>query len=350
MPRMPIIPMFFFAVLLAVLPARFALAHGAPIPSYDASAANPAEAARMFLDSLDAAGRETATLNLSDPTRATTWSNLPAGSVPRPGVRLGDLSDEQWDLLFRFLSASLSAEGYRAVGETIAAEAALESDPNAKRFKWSPDNYWLAFFGEPSAEGQWGFHFGGHHLAFNLALEGSRILGMSPTFVGTEPSNFVLDGVRYEPVARMHQAGTAVLNALDDERRSEAVPSWFSRIPRNLATGPGKDGVIPEMEGSHVKDWSANQRELLLAAMREWVNLQPAENASARMERLTEELDETYFLWMGPADGSDDNYFRIQGPSVVIELLWQGAVGAESEGHYHTIYRDPTNEYGGQMK
>ena len=334
---------------LAVFPAQSAFAREALIPPRVESDLIPNETAREFLDSLNNAERQTAILKIDDPSR-TKWSNLPAGSVPRPGLRVGDLTDPQWALLFRFIASALSAEGYRAAGETLAAEAALADDPNASRFKWSPDNYWLAFFGEPSATEEWGFHFGGHHLALNVALTGGRVSGISPTFVGTEPSNFILEGVRFEPVGRMHQAGMAVLNSLNESQKDDAIPSWFSRIPRNLATGPGKDGVIPETEGSHVKDWTQPQKDLLLAAMGQWVNLQPSENASARMERLTGELDETYFLWMGPADGSDNNYFRIQGPSIVIELLWQGAVGAESEGHYHTIYRDPTNEYGGQLK
>ena len=33
---------------------------------------------------------------------------------------------------------------------------------------------------------------------------------------------------------------------------------------------------------------------------------------------------------------------RIQGPTLIIELASRGS----SLGHYHTIYRDPTLEYG----
>ena len=338
-----------FFLALVVLSTQGAFARETLMPPRVESDLIPTDTAQALLDSLSDAQRETAILKIDDTAR-TKWSNLPAGNVRRPGLRLGDLTDSQWALLFRFLSSALSAEGYRATEETLAAEAALAAAPQAERFQWSPDNYWLAFFGTPSATKEWGFHFGGHHLALNVALKRGRIAGISPTFVGTDPSNFILEGVRFEPVARMHQAGMAVLNSLDKAQKKDAIPSGLSRIPRRLATGPGKDGVIPDKEGSHVKDWTAPQRELLLAAMEEWVNLQPKENALARMGRLAKELDETYFLWMGPADGSDDNYFRIQGPSVVIELLWRGTVGVENKGHYHTIYRDPTNEYGGQMK
>ena len=51
------------------------------------------------------------------------------------------------------------------------------------------------------------------------------------------------------------------------------------------------------------------------------------------------------FAWHGPADGSGAIYYRIQGPTLLIEFSAQGALGAAG-GHYHSIYRNPTNEYG----
>ena len=340
-------PLLFAAMFALLPPAQIAAAHGAPIPEYNQASSLPAAAAQAFLDSLSPAEKAAAMLDLKDPARANGWSNLPASSVRRPGIRAGDLSDPQWDLMFKFLSAALSPRGYQAAADAIAAEAILESNPRAARLQWSPDNYWLAFFGEPSESGKWGWQFGGHHLAFNMALEGNKNLGISPTFVGAEPANFTLQGKQYQPVARMHQAGTAVYEALDENQQSDA--RLFFGV-RDLETGPGEDGNIPDTKGSPVKEWSDAQRELLTKAIGEWVRMQPDENAEKRMKVLTEQLDETYFAWNGPVDASDDNYFRIQGPSVIIELLWQGAVGVDSEGHYHTIYRDPTNEYGTQLQ
>jgi len=37
-------------------------------------------------------------------------------------------------------------------------------------------------------------------------------------------------------------------------------------------------------------------------------------------------------------------YFRVQGPTLVIEYAPQGSVG-----HVHTIYRDPANDYGATL-
>ena len=337
----------FVAVAFALSPsAQMAAAHGAPIPEAVQSSTPPVAAARAFLDSLSPAEKTTAVMDINHPARAK-WSNLPAGIVQRAGIRLGDLSDTQWELVFKFLSAALSPQGYQAAGDTIAAEEILKSDSSAGRLQWSPDNYWLAFFGEPSQNEKWGWAFGGHHLAFNLALEGNKVVSMSPTFVGTEPANFTLNGKQYQPLLRAHQAGTAVYAALNEKQQSDAR-LFFGM--RDLETGPGEDGNIPTLKGSAVKEWSETQRELLIGTVAEWVKMQPDENAEKQMKTIASQLDETYFVWHGPIDASDDNYFRIQGPSVIIEMLWQGAVGAESEGHYHSIYRNPTNEYGMQLQ
>jgi len=45
--------------------------------------------------------------------------------------------------------------------------------------------------------------------------------------------------------------------------------------------------------------------------------------------------------WSGPTTNGSAAYFRIQGPTLVIEYAPQGSVD-----HIHTIYRDPTNDYG----
>ena len=78
-------------------------------------------------------------------------------------------------------------EGADLVQGVIAAEGILSDTSRAPRFGWSPDNYWLAFFGEPSADGDWRWQFGGHHLAINVAVTGGS-MSMSPSFIGIEPA------------------------------------------------------------------------------------------------------------------------------------------------------------------
>ena len=123
------------------------------------------------------------------------WSNLPARFVTRAGISVGDLSDDQRKLLFDFLASSLGEEGYQSVKEVMAAEAFLSGDWLLSRLmKWAPENYWISFYGTPSAVSPWGWQFGGHHLALNLSVESNRVKTMSPSFVGTEPAILATTG------------------------------------------------------------------------------------------------------------------------------------------------------------
>ena len=120
-----------------------------------------AAAAVRFLEMLEPAQARVAVLPPDSP-RIANWSNLPARITrfERNGVRAGDLRDTQRAALFDFLSTALSREGADLVQGVIAAEGILSDTSPAPRFGWSPDNYWLAFFGEPSADGDWRWQFG----------------------------------------------------------------------------------------------------------------------------------------------------------------------------------------------
>ena len=86
------------------------------------------------------------------------------------------------------------------------------------------------------------------------------------------------------------------------------------------------------------------QQDMLLDLAREWVGILNDEGATARMAEIKSNLAKTYFAWSGPTTNGSVAYFRIQGPTVVIEYAPQKSVD-----HIHTIYRDPTNDYGARL-
>jgi len=75
--------------------------------------------------------------------------------------------------------------------------------------------------------------------------------------------------------------------------------------------------------------------------VREWVGIMNDAYAEPRVIEVRSNLRDTYFAWSGPTENGSAAYFRIQGPTLVIEYAPQGGVD-----HIHTIYRDPTNDYG----
>jgi hypothetical protein len=70
--------------------------------------------------------------------------------------------------------------------------------------------------------------------------------------------------------------------------------------------------------------------------------------ARSGRRRVQAALGETYFAWYGPTTPGSAVYFRVTGPTIVIEYAAQGpgaGGGARAPSHIHGIYRDPTNDY-----
>jgi hypothetical protein len=91
------------------------------------------------------------------------------------------------------------------------------------------------------------------------------------------------------------------------------------------------------------------QRGMLLDVIAEWAGIVHESAAAARMAELKADIHATWFAWSGPttaAAGSNISaYYRIQGPHLVIEYAPQ-QMGGDPSMHVHTMYRDPTNDYG----
>jgi hypothetical protein len=90
---------------------------------------------------------------------------------------------------------------------------------------------------------------------------------------------------------------------------------------------------------------------MLLDLAHEWVGILNDEAAAAKMAEIKANLLETWLAWSGPTTPGSAAYFRIQGPTLLIEYSPQrlrGSNGLDTT-HIHTIYRDPTNDYGERL-
>jgi hypothetical protein len=62
------------------------------------------------------------------------------------------------------------------------------------------------------------------------------------------------------------------------------------------------------------------------------------------MAEIKSTITDTYFAWSGPTKDGSAAYFRVQGPTLVIEYAPQGTTD-----HIHTVIRDPSNDYGQKL-
>jgi hypothetical protein len=358
-------------VLLGAVAAAAAAAaqRGAGTPAAAAATATPAaateaivSAAQAVVKSLDDAGRARLQFPFEGPQR-TRWSNLPTGIFERQGLRMGDLTPAQRGTVDALLRVALSADGYRKVTDIIRAEEVLRTSgrgtprgvaprgagpggaPGGGRGQgggvvFGEDEYYLAFLGTPSTKAPWLLQFGGHHLAINLTLAGSQAT-MAPSLPAAQPAIYSFEGREIRPLGRENDKAFALMNTLDEKQRGQAILG--SRVA-DLVLGAGQDGRVIQPEGLPVSALSPAQQDMVLELVREWAGIMNDAFAAPRMAEIRASLPQTYFAWSGPTTAGSAAYFRVQGPTLVIEYAPQGGVD-----HIHTIYRDPTNDYGAKF-
>ena len=298
-------------------------------------------AANAFLDTLTADERNAVLFDFSDTAQRQLWSNLPEGLFQRDGLMWGNLDEDSQQAWLGVLQAILSDSGYEQVYGEWHADDALAGGGGGLTF--GSDYYWVAVIGEPSETDAWQFQFGGHHITVNATIKGSDI-SLTPSFIGVQPAVYDSEGNEIRPLGTIEDDAYALVGSLDDTQTSTAV---LGDTLIDLVLGPGQDGKTIENQGIAGADLTDEQKTLLLSLITHYGGLVNDEDAAARMAELTAELDDTYFAWYGPTDPSDTSglYFRVTGPSIVIEYSGQ-QMGGSATDHIHGIYRDPTNDYG----
>jgi hypothetical protein len=306
-------------------------------------------AAQAVVKTLDEAGRGKVQFPFEGPQK-TRWSNLPTGIFARQGLRLGDLTPPQRAAVNDLLQAALSPDGYRKVTEIIRGDEMLRAGggggaPAGRGGRggglvFGEAEYYLAYLGTPSTAAPWMLQFGGHHLAINLTMAGSQAT-MAPSLPAAQPATYTFEGREIRPLGKENDKAFALINALDEKQRGQAVLG--SRVA-DLVLGPGQDGRVIQPEGLRASAMSPAQQEMLLEIVREWAGIMTDAFAAPRMAEIRGNLPQTWFAWSGPTTNGSAAYFRIQGPTLVIEYAPQGSVD-----HIHTIYRDPTNDYGAKL-
>ena len=308
------------------------------VPAADLKTTAVVAAAEAFLDTLTPEQRDLALFDLGDNAQRTNWSNFPPPIVSRDGMMTGDMTTEQHDALFALLAEILSEDGYQNVLWQLAAEDTLSSGSRGLQF--GSEYYYVSFIGEPALDEPWMLQFGGHHLAINATVYGPHIT-FSPTLTGGQPLHITYEGEDVLITQAELTAADDLLTSLSDEQRALAVRS-NSKI--NLVLGPGEDDVTLAPEGIRATDLTPDQRQLLLTLISKRVGLMNSDDATAKMAQIDAELDDTWFGWWGPQDAIGAAYYRITGPSLVIEYSPEDN-GLEND-HAHNMYRDPSNDYG----
>jgi hypothetical protein len=287
---------------------------------------------RAFLSSLSDAVLQKALFRFSDEERFD-WHYVPRS---RRGVPLGDLNEHQTSLLHSFLRANLGAAGY------AKAAGVIELEPLLGRLEGSsfrnPARYYFSLFGDPAAA-PWSWRFEGHHLSLNVAHTPSGT-SYTPMFIGANPAR-VPGGARagWQLLRDEEDRGRALLQSLDGAQRAQAIIS--ARAPFDIVTGTKRSFRLQEFEGLAASAMTERQRQALLELVRVYVRSAPQPAADAEIEKIRRAgIEKLHFAWAGGAQPGQRHYYRIHGPTMLIEY-------DNTDGnHIHTVWRNPHGDFG----
>lgn len=302
-----------------------------------------AAAARAFLSSLPPDLRSQARFPMDSDERHD-WHFVPRS---RKGASLQELDDGQAELIGPLLATALSPEGLLLARGVIKHENILRDIETARGIDASrrdPGLYYTTVFGEPSTRAPWGWRFEGHHLSLNVTTLPGHAPLIGPVFVGANPAT-VPSGPQsgFRLLAVEEDLGRALVTLLPDTRRRIAVIRETAFA--DIVTGNDRE-VKLESQGLPAGEMNDAERQ----ALRNLIELYTARfvgdaerDVLARLDRAG--FEKVRFAWAGGLQPGQPHYYRVHGPTLLIEYdnTQNGA------NHIHTVYRDLERDFGGDL-
>jgi hypothetical protein len=329
----------------------------APIPESAAPApgsefgAITREAALAFLGSLPDSTRPVATLPFDQDERRR-WFFVPTSLVPggRHGLPLERMTPAQRDAAWRLLETALSPNGFvtaRAIAENESLLHRIENEnpPSGQRLIRDPLHYWVSIFGTPGDEEPWGWRFEGHHLSVNVTRGGPDGTSVTPLFMGANPHRVPSGptaGARL--LAREEDVARELLALFDPAQRARAIAGDTTH--REILTR--NDPVARQLptQGLPAAEMTAPQRAKLRELLEVYAHRLTPTHARQQLARIDEVgFERLYFVWSGSTDIGRAHYYRIHGPTVLVEY----DNSQNNANHSHTVWRDLENDFGGDL-
>lgn len=285
--------------------------------------ADMAEAGRRFL----AVAPSTARFAVES-GEATRWHWTNTRLFPRNGASLAAMGPQQRRAAMALLDASASAEGASRARQIMALQSLIRGDPL---------NFFVSVFGEPG-DPLWGWRLEGHHLSLHHRVAGDAV-SAAPFFLGARP-NRGADGRR--PLGAIQDAAHRFLLDMPPEVRRQAQVSTQIRGFMRHATGNAVRATPPPPEGVPVGALGAAGETAAQEIAAAYLASLPERAAARALERIGEAGWETVrFSWRGPAAVDERHYWRLQGPTFVLE--WDDT--RHGGDHIHSVWRDYTADF-----
>lgn len=306
------------------------------------SAAAMADGANKFLASLSPEQKAKATFGFDDEQRFD-WHFIPRD---RKGIPLKDLNEGQRKLAMELMKTGLGTSGYQKATTIVSLEPILaQLEGPQRRFPRDPELYYFSIFGTPAAKNVWGWRVEGHHISLNFTVVKGELVSNTPLFFGANPAE-VKQGPQQglRALAGEEDRGRDLVKALDEKQRAAAT--FDQTAPGDIVSLNKRKADPLKPEGLAGGQLNKQQKELLDKLVEEYLSRMPQDLADERRKKLREAgMDKLYFAWAGGINRGDPHYYRVQGPTFLVEY----DDTQNNANHIHSVWRDFNGDFGDDL-
>jgi hypothetical protein len=332
---MPTLRAWTFAALIALPTVAVLIAA-------DRAPATMAAAAAAFLQSLSDEQRRLAAFPFDSPERER-FHFIPTEMFPRRGLTIKEMTGPQRAAAHALLRTGLSQRGYLTATSIMDLENVLREIEAARpQFVRDPERYFFSVFGTPSDRGAWSWRVEGHHVSLNFTVVSGSLLASSPEFFGTNPAE-----VRSGP-----KRGTRILGPLEDPAGALVTSLDAGQRVKGLIEGVAPNDIVTSNKvpitplapaGIAMAELSAAQKTLLTQLLTAYTSFAADDIAAGRIDRIRKAgINNVTFAWAGETERGKKHYYRIQGPTFLVEYD-----NTQDDGnHVHSVWRDFEQDFG----
>jgi hypothetical protein len=298
-----------------------------------------ATAAEKFLASLTPEQRQQATFQF-DSAERLRWHFVP--QFERNGLQIKAMSEPQRTLAHELLKTGLSDRGYTTYSQIMQLENILKVVEKGNGPTRDPEGYRFSVFGTPSAKGTWAWRVEFHHISLHYTIVNGTAIASTPSFAGANPAE-VKDGPQkgQRTLGQLEDGARTLVTGLDATQKKTAI---FNEAALNdIVTGNSLDINPLSPAGLKASAMTAAQRDQLMKVVDAYTGLMAPDIASDRMAKLKiAGVENITFAWAGSTDRGQKHYYRVQGPTFLIEFD-----NSQNDGnHVHSVWRDFRGDFG----
>lgn len=298
------------------------------------------EAAKALLATLTPEQAAKAKFDLGSAERFN-WHFIPK---ERKGLNLKEMTPAQDNLAFGLLGSTLSQRGFMKATTIMSLEQILHEMEQGRGPKRDPELYFVSIFGEPGAK-TWAWRFEGHHMSFNFTLAGDKIISATPSFYGSNPGE-VREGPRkgLRVLGREEDLGRKLVKSLNAKQQKIAI--YTNKAPADIITAADRKARLLTPDGLPLSKMNSAQKEILWDIVKEYVFRHREDAAWEDLEQIRKvKSDKIFFAWAGGTERGEGHYYRVQGPTFLIEY----DNTQNNANHPHAVYRNLQNDFGDDM-